>query len=374
MITTAPVSKASRRPKSFALPPANPRPTAEKNKITNFDLPSLEPSDTDRSPASLHAGLAVAASPPADDFFGESLDFELPLDRRIDRILKTNIEFQFSPEFEDPDAATDILDSLSSFASQTNAGKSKLKTAVAPPPGTPPYLADLYAFPLLTREQEHHLFRKMNYLKYRAGLLRKQLSNSKSPSSLCDRIEKKLSDALLIRNRLVQCNLRLVVSIAKTIARDLVEMDELISDGNLPLIRAVEIFDFERGTRFSTYATWAIRHFLYRASTKSSRLQKRFVTSQQSTIDVHAGTSDEPGHAEMNSLEQQHQPCSLLLEQLDDRSRSIVSLRFGLGKAKRPHKFREIAQKWGVSTERVRQLFTKAIGSLQNEYGAQQGA
>ena len=288
----------------------------------------------------------------------------------MQRILETTIEFHFSPEFDDPEAASDILDAIDSSASTTNAGRSKPKNGVTPPAGTPPYLADLYAFPLLTRAQEHQLFRKMNYLKYRADLLRRQLSTSKSPGSLCDRIEKKLSDALHIRNRLVQCNLRLVVSIAKTIARDLSEMDEMISDGNMPLIRAVEIFDFERGTRFSTYATWAIRHFLYRSSTKMSRQQKRFVTSQQLTIDVHpdaANASDDVCTQGMES-----QPCTQLLDHLDDRSRSIVALRFGLGKARRPHKFREIALKWGVSTERARQLFTKAIDRLQHECTSQQ--
>ncbi|MFN0195424.1 MAG: sigma-70 family RNA polymerase sigma factor [Planctomycetaceae bacterium] len=293
-----------------------------------------------------------------DDFlFSER---EASLDERISRIQSATIEFHHSPEFDHKGAA-DII--LASYAGDPEPGERvNLPTA---PRGTPPYLAALYDFPLLSRAEEHHYFRQMNYLNYRADRLRSELSKSRIPSSVCDRIEKKLSEARYIRNHLVQSNLRLVVSIAKTIARSPAELDELISDGNVPLIRAVEIFDFQRGTRFSTYATWAIRHFLFRASTKMVKNQKRFLTEQDVSIET-CSYHDEPIEEFNTAMADSPAIFGEMLDQLDDRSRSIIVLRFGLDESERPHKFREIAEKWGVSTERVRQLYTKAIRRLQS--------
>ncbi len=295
-----------------------------------------------------------------DDFSIQVNDPEVPLDVRISQIQAATIEFHYAPEFDLKGAADTIL--VPYACGQNHRESTALATA---PRGTPPYLAALYAFPLLSREEEHHLFRQMNYLKYRADRLRSELSKTRFPLSVCDRIEKKLSEAHYIRNHLVQSNLRLVVSIAKTIARTPHELDDLISDGNLPLIRAVEIFDFQRGTRFSTYATWAVRHFLFRASAKMLKNQKRFLTEQDVPITT-CSYRDDPVEEHEDATTQTHTVIGEMLDQLDDRSRSIIALRFGLDESERPHKFREIAEKWGVSTERVRQLYTKAICRLQS--------
>ena len=83
------------------------------------------------------------------------------------------------------------------------------------PAGLPPYLARLYEVPLLTREQEEHLFRKFNYLKYKASQLREQLDPARAKSSLMDRIEELYDEAVPTKNQIVRANLRLVVSIAK---------------------------------------------------------------------------------------------------------------------------------------------------------------
>ena len=126
------------------------------------------------------------------------------------------------------------------------------------PAGLPPYLASMYETPLLTREQEQHLFRKMNYLKHKASELRKRLDDRRPSMAAMDLIEKLAKEATAVKNDIVRANLRLVVSIAKRYASAPDHLFELISDGNMSLIRAAEKFDFARGFRFSTYATWAI--------------------------------------------------------------------------------------------------------------------
>ena len=90
---------------------------------------------------------------------------------------------------------------------------------VRPPAGLPPYLASLYEVPLLTREQEVHLFRKMNYLKYKASKLVAQLDPEHPDNRLLDRIEKLYEQSVAVKNEIIRANLRLVVAIAKRYAR-----------------------------------------------------------------------------------------------------------------------------------------------------------
>ncbi len=126
------------------------------------------------------------------------------------------------------------------------------------PVGLPAYLASLYEVPLLNREQEGWLFRKYNFLKYRACKLRDQLDIERPSTRLMDQIEKLYDQIVEIKNRLVRANLRLVVSIAKKRVSVNDSFFDLVSDGNMSLIRAVEKFDYARGNKFSTYASWAI--------------------------------------------------------------------------------------------------------------------
>jgi RNA polymerase primary sigma factor len=281
--------------------------------------------------------------------------------RRAEKIFETNIEIMRSPEFEVPDAAEFILSPMPKDVSGVDG---KPKRLPKPPTDTPPYLAALYATPLLNREQEYHQFRKMNYLKYRAESLRNDLDADWPELFLIDQIETFLSEALAIRNKIVQANLRLVVSIAKKIVDAVNSFDNLVSDGNVPLVRAAEIFDFERGTRFSTYATWAVRNSLYRSTLRNRRLRRRYMTGNEIAFESaydrrHSSRSWENYHTELrNSL-------ASMISQLDTRDQTIVNARFGLNGSERPLKFREIAERLSISTERVRQLMARSLNRLQ---------
>ena len=123
------------------------------------------------------------------------------------------------------------------------------------PSGLPPYLASLYEMPLLTREQEQHLFRKYNYLKYKAAKLRKELDVEQPKAPLMDEIEELYEEIVATKNQIARANLRLVVSIAKRHVTPDQNFFELVSDGNVSLLRAIEKFDYARGNKFSTYAS-----------------------------------------------------------------------------------------------------------------------
>ena len=98
----------------------------------------------------------------------------------------------------------------------------------------------------------------MNYLKFKAAKLRDKLDKTRPQVRGMDAIEELLDRAVEIKNFLIRSNLRLVVSIAKRHIKPTSNFFEMVSDGNMSLIRAIEKFDYTKGNKFSTYATWAI--------------------------------------------------------------------------------------------------------------------
>ena len=164
------------------------------------------------------------------------------------------IEYVAHPSFDDPDARDAILAPMPGHSDIASAGRDRV------PDGVRPEFACLYEVSLLSREQEAHQFRKMNCLKHLAEQERSWLGSSRSRCHDLAEFERLRNEAVAVKQQIIRANLRLVVSIARRFARRYGDFAELISIGNLALIRAVDKFDFARGYRFGTYATWAIRN------------------------------------------------------------------------------------------------------------------
>ena len=139
-----------------------------------------------------------------------------------------------------------------------------------PPRGLPAYLQTLYTIPLLTFEQEQDLFRRFNYVKHKAARLIKKLEPEEAREDELDIVRGWLAQADEFKQRIVQANLRLVVSIARKHVAATSDFFEVVSDGNMSLLRAVDKFDYARGNKFSTYASWAIMKNYAARSRKST--------------------------------------------------------------------------------------------------------
>jgi RNA polymerase primary sigma factor len=231
------------------------------------------------------------------------------------------------------------------------------------PGGMPAYLAELYEVPLLTREQEVHLFKKMNYLKYKASRLRDTLDVNRPKSRLMDRIEKLYEESVATKNQILRANLRLVVSIAKRYVGPAEDFFELISDGNMSLIRAVEKFDFSRGNKFSTYASWAIMKNFARTIPAAFRHRDRFCTSHSEMFStIEDARAD---HYEQESVQiQRESHVEGILKRLDERERQIVTSRFGHTRGQEPLTLKQVGAAMGVTKERVRQIQCRAMSKL----------
>lgn len=227
--------------------------------------------------------------------------------------------------------------------------------------GLPAHLGRMCATPLLDPVDERELFRWMNYFKFRANALRSRLD--KHPEQ-ADEVVACLAKAERLRNYLVQANTRLVLSIARKFADARNAFDDLLSQGIASLMHAVEKFDFDRGYRFSTYATCAVRRDLYRMVMSRKKDQQRFSTGTGEHLD---GCPDERDPIDPNAeADWKHLSGAIrdMLAELDDREKLIVSRRYGLTGTGKKISYSTLGRELGISKERVRQLANRAMEKL----------
>ncbi|MFN9369773.1 MAG: sigma-70 family RNA polymerase sigma factor [Planctomycetia bacterium] len=228
--------------------------------------------------------------------------------------------------------------------------------------GLTPYLASLYQNRLLTPAEEQYYFRRMNWLKYRASATRRRLDRRRATARQMDAVEGLLAEAETVKAILITGNLRLVVSIAKKFVDPTWSFDELVSEGNLALMRAVEKFNFALGNRFSTYATYAIQRHFFRLSHRGRQFRKRFVSDDAALRDraeVVPDTAYRPAE-QIGVLEDMF---AGFLGDLEPRERRVVVARFGFD-GRPPRTFRELGSQMGVCKERIRQIQSRALEKL----------
>jgi RNA polymerase primary sigma factor len=282
------------------------------------------------------------------------------------------------------------------------------------------YLKQIGKVPLLNAEQEVELAKRIE-----AGLFAEEKLNSgdKIPAALKRELEWIAEDGRRAKNHLLEANLRLVVSLAKRYTgRGMLFLD-LIQEGNLGLIRAVEKFDYTKGYKFSTYATWWIRQAITRAMADQARtiripvhmvevinklarvqrqmlqdlgreptpeeLAKELDMTPEKVVEVQKYGREpislhtplgEDGDSEFGDLiedseavvpadavsftllqEQLHQ----VLDTLSEREAGVVSMRFGLTDGQ-PKTLDEIGKVYGVTRERIRQIESKTMSKLRH--------
>jgi RNA polymerase sigma factor (sigma-70 family) len=280
------------------------------------------------------------------------------------------------------------------------------------------YLHEISRTPLLDAAQEVDLSRAIE-----AGLYAEHLLDEDDVPEGVKKSELKLlvSDGERAKDLFIRANLRLVVSIARRYVRSGMPMLDLIQEGNTGLVRAVEKFDYERGYKFSTYATWWIRQAISRAIAQQERTVRlpvhlvedvnrmrnvqRQLTRElggdpepeqvaralgvplervielmrwsQDTVSLDTPVGDDgdtnlgdlvadsdspsPEDIVLGALERQR--IESLLGHLDDRSAGIMRARYGLEDG-REHSLTEVASQFSLSRERIRQLEIQALGRL----------
>ncbi|WP_327670270.1 MULTISPECIES: RNA polymerase sigma factor [unclassified Streptomyces] len=288
------------------------------------------------------------------------------------------------------------------------------------------YLREIGRIPLLTAAEEVDLARRVE-----AGLFAEEkLTHAPDlDSQLALDLDKLVVMGRMAKRRLIEANLRLVVSVAKRYVGRGLTMLDLVQEGNLGLIRAVEKFDYARGYKFSTYATWWIRQAMSRALADQARtirvpvhvvelinrvvrVQRRMLQERgyeptpqevavhldlthervsevlrlaQEPVSLHAPVGEEDDVALGDLIEDGdatspvesaaflllREHLEAVLSTLGERERKVVQLRYGLADG-RPRTLEEIGRIFGVTRERIRQIESKTLNKLRDHAFADQ--
>ena len=229
----------------------------------------------------------------------------------------------------------------------------------AAPKSLPEHLQRMCESELLSFEQEQALFRAMNLRKYQAFTLRSQDDLDESTVS---KIEELLRESQLIRDQIIKANMRLVMSIVKKFVSDQVTFDEMLSDGLLSLMNCVDKFDFDRGFRFSTYAYRSIARDAYRTVQAAKQRGVQFSSEDGWVIEPEDDRNSCAARDGFWSVLRDR--TNAMLENLDRRERFIIRCRYALGPHRKVKSLQMLADKLGVSKERVRQLEIRAVKKL----------
>ncbi len=280
------------------------------------------------------------------------------------------------------------------------------------------YLIQIRSVPLLTSQDEHRLGRAIQ----QGAIAASRLMNDDTMISHADRsvLEAAIENGRAASEALARANLALVVSVAKRYRGSGLPLLDLIQEGNIGLLRAVQRFDYERGLRFSTYGTWWIRQSIENGIARGAgtvhlpdRVRRRraqlYAVENRLQLELgrratRAEVAEELGLTEAEHAEVLALPCDALsltapwgdseftvgdcvadpsasspeedaarallptevrrlLTPLQERERQILTLRFGLDRG-RPRTLHEVAQFFDVTPERIRQIEARALRKL----------
>ena len=276
---------------------------------------------------------------------------------RAKELIAQPVDYIYNAEFDDPAKAAEMAGEMPGRAEFD-----AKRHAMNPPKDVPPQMTHLYEWPLLTKEQEQHMFRKMNFLKHSLHNLNKSIDPSKAKVTELKKLEELREGIKGARDLLINCNQRLVYNQAKRHLGAGENIDDLVSDGNLSLMRAVEKFDYGRGNKFSTYATWAIMKNFARSIPDGKTHKQRYMTGHEEVFEAKADVRTDEQEV-LALADAARARVNRLLDHLDPRTREVIRMRTGLDGSEEMT-LEQIGQHFGITKERVRQINVRGMKQL----------
>lgn len=252
--------------------------------------------------------------------------------------------------FDDPEQVQEITSDMPRQAEFTTR-----QLAMKAPAGLLPEIIPAYRYPLLERDQEQHLFRKMNYFKHLTNKFQSQLTSQHA----VEQFEKSRQLAISNQDLAFGCNYRLIIMHARKYGRNPQDFIERISHYSAAMLSSINKFDFSFGIRFSTYAYRA----LFNAVRNCSRGRREAPTVP---LDEHLDKIKAPETDQDSGFISEQ--LKILLSGLDKRERRILSLRSGFelspSGSRQRWRLQEIGEALNITKERVRQIELEALDKL----------
>lgn len=288
----------------------------------------------------------------------------------VSKLLAKEIDYIGSPEFSKRGAARRIYEEAPEITAPDVSWYRPLMSdtgSKAKVPSPPARKASV----VLTQAEERVLFLKLNYARYQQAKIQTKLAGRKPTETVKKELLHWYNVAERYREQIAETNLALVLAMAKRVKLSDVDFADLVSEGNMALMRSVDKFDCERGFKFSTYACRAILKAFSRQGMKNTKYRQRFPAEFDSTLEKsdHLETlratherecADEVKHIVLNNN-----------AGLSDVELSVLGLRFGITddpepKTQKALTLEQVGQIIGVTKERVRQIQNKAIKKIRS--------
>ena len=217
----------------------------------------------------------------------------------------------------------------------------------------------------LSAQDESLLFLRYNYARYRLSIL---VAGQKRRPSLprARQMVTWYKRAMEARSDLVRANMALVPAMAKRIKIPNVEFSELVSEGNMALLRSVEKFDVSRGFKFSTYACRAILKSFNRLATKTGRYHQHFPTQYDPELETSDYDIRRHDDQRTDSIEAVREILARNRANLSDVERTIVMERFAIATRGRGRTLADVGKMVGLTSERVRQVQNLALDKIRS--------
>ncbi len=215
----------------------------------------------------------------------------------------------------------------------------------------------------LSQEDEIGLFLRYNYSRYRLSKLAEAQQRRRS-SARAKQITIWATRATQARIDLVSANMALVIAMAKRTRIPNVEFSELVSEGNMALLRSVEKFDVARGFKFSTYACRAILKSFNRMATKTGRYRQHFPTEYDPDLDRSDYDTVKHEMQREDSVESLREVLTRNAANLSNIEQTIITERFALASRGKKRTLAEVGQMVGLTNERVRQIQILALAKI----------
>lgn len=280
--------------------------------------------------------------------------YQVILNRRVHRAMRKPIRFFDDALYHQPDAPQTIEEMIAQETLEPQGSDEATRV----PRDLPAYLRDLYRIPLLSQARERGLFLKYHYRRYLAAQAQRALDPQTSSYRQLRELDHLVREARVVRGQIVEANLRLVVGVARKHVRPTVSLMELVSEGNLTLMRAVNSFDIHRGHRFSTYAVYALMKGFARCVPAMLAVQQ--TSADPSRMEEVYDPTAERIAANADVREQ----LQKLMAKLETRERQILAGRWGLTESHQPLTFQQLGDQLQLSRQRIIQIEQRAMAKL----------